>query len=82
MNVNLVLVRVRGMSGFASDVDVFMWTEEGHSRVICLPFSIPSFSRCPSPILHELTGEMQGGDIEIHREREPTLERTRSAGEV
>lgn len=24
---------------------------------------------------------MQGGDAELHREREPTLERTRSAGE-
>lgn len=40
-----------------------------------------SFSRCPSPILHERTGDIQGGDGEIHREREPTLERTRSAGE-
>ncbi|XP_053188514.1 signal-induced proliferation-associated 1-like protein 2 isoform X3 [Scomber japonicus] len=33
--------------------------------------------RCPSPILH--AGDIQGGDGEIHREREPTLERTRSA---
>lgn len=37
--------------------------------------------RCPSPILHEQAGDLQGGDGEIHREREPTLERTRSAGE-
>ncbi|KAJ4948193.1 hypothetical protein JOQ06_019730, partial [Pogonophryne albipinna] len=35
--------------------------------------------RCPSPILHEQAGDLQGGDGEIHREREPTLERTRSA---
>lgn len=69
------------MNCFAEDVDVFMWTEEGHFRIICLPFFIPPFSRCPSPILHERMGEMQGGDMEIHREREPTLERTRSAGE-
>uniref|UniRef100_H3D7D4 Signal induced proliferation associated 1 like 2 n=1 Tax=Tetraodon nigroviridis TaxID=99883 RepID=H3D7D4_TETNG len=34
---------------------------------------------CPSPILHERTGDIQGGDAELHREREPTLERTRSA---
>lgn len=40
-----------------------------------------SVSRCPSPILHERAGDMQGGDGEMHREREPTLERTRSAGE-
>lgn len=49
-------------------------------RYWCLFFN-PSLSRCPSPILHERTGEMQGGDMELHREREPTLERTRSAGE-
>lgn len=40
-----------------------------------------SFCRCPSPILHEHAGDIQGGDGEVHREREPTLERTRSAGE-
>jgi len=40
-----------------------------------------SLSRCPSPILHERAGDIQGGEGEIHREREPTLERTRSAGE-
>ncbi|MEQ2177952.1 hypothetical protein GOODEAATRI_009089, partial [Goodea atripinnis] len=34
---------------------------------------------CPSPILHERTGDIQGGDGEIRRDREPTLERTRSA---
>lgn len=52
---------------------VTSWTEK---RIHC-----PSFSRCPSPILHERAGDMQGGDGEIRREREPTLERTRSAGE-
>ncbi|XP_075875097.1 signal-induced proliferation-associated 1-like protein 2 isoform X2 [Nelusetta ayraudi] len=39
----------------------------------------PGYDGCPSPILHERTGDMQGGDGEMHREREPTLERTRSA---
>ncbi|XP_028278684.1 signal-induced proliferation-associated 1-like protein 2 isoform X3 [Parambassis ranga] len=39
----------------------------------------PSYDGCPSPILHERAGDIQGGDGEIHREREPTLERTRSA---
>ncbi|XP_031593429.1 signal-induced proliferation-associated 1-like protein 2 isoform X3 [Oreochromis aureus] len=39
----------------------------------------PGYDGCPSPILHERVGDMQGGDGEIHREREPTLERTRSA---
>ncbi|XP_023135223.1 signal-induced proliferation-associated 1-like protein 2 isoform X4 [Amphiprion ocellaris] len=39
----------------------------------------PGYDGCPSPILHERPGDMQGGDGEIHREREPTLERTRSA---
>ncbi|XP_045926347.1 signal-induced proliferation-associated 1-like protein 2 isoform X3 [Micropterus dolomieu] len=39
----------------------------------------PGYDGCPSPILHERAGDMQGGDGEIHREREPTLERTRSA---
>ncbi|XP_006807733.1 signal-induced proliferation-associated 1-like protein 2 isoform X3 [Neolamprologus brichardi] len=37
----------------------------------------PGYDGCPSPILHELVGDIQGGDGEIHRE--PTLERTRSA---
>ncbi|XP_062257062.1 signal-induced proliferation-associated 1-like protein 2 isoform X4 [Platichthys flesus] len=39
----------------------------------------PGYDGCPSPILHERAGDIQGGDGEIHREREPTLERTRSA---
>ncbi|XP_036980472.1 signal-induced proliferation-associated 1-like protein 2 isoform X4 [Acanthopagrus latus] len=39
----------------------------------------PGYDGCPSPILHERAGDMQGGDGEMHREREPTLERTRSA---
>ncbi|XP_026211145.1 signal-induced proliferation-associated 1-like protein 2 isoform X2 [Anabas testudineus] len=39
----------------------------------------PGYDGCPSPVLHERAGDMQGGDGEIHREREPTLERTRSA---
>ncbi|XP_029305162.1 signal-induced proliferation-associated 1-like protein 2 isoform X3 [Cottoperca gobio] len=39
----------------------------------------PGYDGCPSPILHEQTGDLQGGDGEIRREREPTLERTRSA---
>ncbi|XP_037637695.1 signal-induced proliferation-associated 1-like protein 2 isoform X4 [Sebastes umbrosus] len=39
----------------------------------------PGFDGCPSPTLHERAGDIQGGDGEIHREREPTLERTRSA---
>ncbi|XP_026164797.1 signal-induced proliferation-associated 1-like protein 2 isoform X2 [Mastacembelus armatus] len=39
----------------------------------------PGFDGCPSPVLHERAGDIQGGDGEIHREREPTLERTRSA---
>ncbi|XP_077960148.1 signal-induced proliferation-associated 1-like protein 2 isoform X4 [Gasterosteus aculeatus] len=39
----------------------------------------PGYDGCPSPILHERAGDMQGGDGEIRREREPTLERTRSA---
>ncbi|XP_069546165.1 signal-induced proliferation-associated 1-like protein 2 isoform X3 [Brachyistius frenatus] len=39
----------------------------------------PGYDGCPSPILHERPGDIQGGDGEIHREREPTLERTRSA---
>ncbi|KAM7409043.1 hypothetical protein PAMA_002653 [Pampus argenteus] len=39
----------------------------------------PGYEGCPSPILHERAGDIQGGDGEIHREREPTLERTRSA---
>ena len=37
-------------------------------------------SRCPSPVLHEHSGDIAGGDGG-GREREPTLERTRSAGE-
>lgn len=43
-----------------------------------------SFHRCHSPVLHERSAEAQGmlGDAEMMREREPTLERTRSAGEV
>ncbi|KAM4592151.1 signal-induced proliferation-associated 1-like protein 2 isoform 3-T4 [Odontesthes bonariensis] len=39
----------------------------------------PGYDGCPSPILHERAGDIQGGDGEIRREREPTLERTRSA---
>ncbi|KAM4599660.1 signal-induced proliferation-associated 1-like protein 2 isoform 4-T4 [Fundulus diaphanus] len=39
----------------------------------------PGYDGCPSPILHEGAGDIQGGDGEIRREREPTLERTRSA---
>ncbi|XP_077586338.1 signal-induced proliferation-associated 1-like protein 2 isoform X8 [Stigmatopora nigra] len=39
----------------------------------------PGYDGCPSPILHEHAGDIQGGDGDIHREREPTLERTRSA---
>ncbi|XP_043991485.1 signal-induced proliferation-associated 1-like protein 2 isoform X3 [Gambusia affinis] len=39
----------------------------------------PGYDGCPSPILHERAGDIQGGDGEICREREPTLERTRSA---
>ncbi|XP_068182639.1 signal-induced proliferation-associated 1-like protein 2 isoform X3 [Antennarius striatus] len=39
----------------------------------------PGYDRCPSPILHERPGDIQGGDGETHTEREPTLERTRSA---
>ncbi|XP_069394717.1 signal-induced proliferation-associated 1-like protein 2 isoform X4 [Paralichthys olivaceus] len=39
----------------------------------------PGYDGCPSPILHERAGDIQGGEGEIHREREPTLERTRSA---
>uniref|UniRef100_A0A8C6LN51 Signal induced proliferation associated 1 like 2 n=1 Tax=Nothobranchius furzeri TaxID=105023 RepID=A0A8C6LN51_NOTFU len=41
----------------------------------------PGYDGCPSPILHERVGDMQGGDGDIRRDREPTLERTRSAGE-
>ncbi|XP_041866103.1 signal-induced proliferation-associated 1-like protein 2 isoform X3 [Melanotaenia boesemani] len=39
----------------------------------------PGYDGCPSPILHERAGDIQGGDGEIRREREPTLERARSA---
>ncbi|XP_056147699.1 signal-induced proliferation-associated 1-like protein 2 isoform X2 [Lampris incognitus] len=39
----------------------------------------PGYDGCPSPVLHERSGEIQGGDGDSHREREPTLERTRSA---
>ncbi|XP_077469243.1 signal-induced proliferation-associated 1-like protein 2 isoform X3 [Stigmatopora argus] len=39
----------------------------------------PGYDGCPSPILHEHAGDIQGGEGDIHREREPTLERTRSA---
>nr|XP_015799429.2 signal-induced proliferation-associated 1-like protein 2 isoform X3 [Nothobranchius furzeri] len=39
----------------------------------------PGYDGCPSPILHEQVGDMQGGDGDIRRDREPTLERTRSA---
>lgn len=46
------------------------------SKIIRRLFS-SLFSRCPSPILQ---GDIQGGDGELHREREHTLERTRSAG--
>ncbi|KTG05905.1 hypothetical protein cypCar_00045187, partial [Cyprinus carpio] len=39
---------------------------------------------CQSPVLHERSAEAQGmlGDREMLREREPTLERTRSAGAI
>ncbi|XP_037127044.1 signal-induced proliferation-associated 1-like protein 2 isoform X4 [Syngnathus acus] len=39
----------------------------------------PGYDGCPSPILHEHGEDIQGGDGDMHREREPTLERTRSA---
>lgn len=39
----------------------------------------PGYDGCPSPILHEHAGDIQRGDGDMHREREPTLERTRSA---
>ncbi|KAM6956465.1 signal-induced proliferation-associated 1-like protein 2 isoform 2-T2 [Aplochiton taeniatus] len=39
----------------------------------------PGYDGCQSPVLHEHSGDMQGGDGDVHREREPTLERTRSA---
>ncbi|XP_073776422.1 signal-induced proliferation-associated 1-like protein 2 isoform X3 [Danio rerio] len=41
----------------------------------------PPYDGCPSPVLHERSAEAQGmmGDGEMLREREPTLERTRSA---
>ncbi|KAK2922074.1 signal-induced proliferation-associated 1-like protein 2 isoform X2 [Channa argus] len=39
----------------------------------------PGYDGCPSPVLLERAGDIQGVDGEIHREREPTLERTRSA---
>ncbi|XP_029926826.1 signal-induced proliferation-associated 1-like protein 2 isoform X3 [Myripristis murdjan] len=39
----------------------------------------PGYDGCPSPVLHERSGDIQGGEGESHREREPTLERTRSA---
>ncbi|XP_054885917.1 signal-induced proliferation-associated 1-like protein 2 isoform X6 [Poeciliopsis prolifica] len=39
----------------------------------------PGYDGCPSPILHERAGDIQGADGDIRREREPTLERTRSA---
>nr|XP_017214349.2 signal-induced proliferation-associated 1-like protein 2 isoform X3 [Danio rerio] len=41
----------------------------------------PPYDGCQSPVLHERSAEAQGmmGDGEMLREREPTLERTRSA---
>nr|XP_020453906.1 signal-induced proliferation-associated 1-like protein 2 isoform X4 [Monopterus albus] len=39
----------------------------------------PGYDGCSSPVLHERAGDIQGGDGEIPRKREPTLERTRSA---
>ncbi|XP_048059893.1 signal-induced proliferation-associated 1-like protein 2 isoform X3 [Megalobrama amblycephala] len=41
----------------------------------------PGYDGCQSPVLHERSAEAQGmlGDSEMLREREPTLERTRSA---
>ncbi|XP_034040399.1 signal-induced proliferation-associated 1-like protein 2 isoform X2 [Thalassophryne amazonica] len=39
----------------------------------------PGYDGCPSPILHECTGDILGGDGDIHRDRDSTLERTRSA---
>ncbi|XP_016104738.1 signal-induced proliferation-associated 1-like protein 2 [Sinocyclocheilus grahami] len=41
----------------------------------------PGYDGCQSPVLHECSAEAQGmlGDGEMLREREPTLERTRSA---
>ncbi|XP_051772627.1 signal-induced proliferation-associated 1-like protein 2 isoform X2 [Ctenopharyngodon idella] len=41
----------------------------------------PGYDGCQSPVLHERSAEAQGmlGDGEMLREREPTLERTRSA---
>ncbi|KAM9809760.1 signal-induced proliferation-associated 1-like protein 2 isoform X4 [Syngnathus typhle] len=39
----------------------------------------PGYDGCPSPILHEHGEDIQGDDGDMHREREPTLERTRSA---
>ncbi|KAG9338074.1 hypothetical protein JZ751_027150 [Albula glossodonta] len=40
------------------------------------------YEGCQSPVLHDRTGDGMGGhaDGEVLREREPTLERTRSAG--
>uniref|UniRef100_A0A8C7Z199 Signal induced proliferation associated 1 like 2 n=1 Tax=Oryzias sinensis TaxID=183150 RepID=A0A8C7Z199_9TELE len=39
----------------------------------------PVYDGCPSPVLHERAADMQGVDGELRRDREPTLERTRSA---
>uniref|UniRef100_A0A3B3CID6 Signal induced proliferation associated 1 like 2 n=1 Tax=Oryzias melastigma TaxID=30732 RepID=A0A3B3CID6_ORYME len=39
----------------------------------------PVYDGCPSPVLHERGADMQGADGELRRDREPTLERTRSA---
>ncbi|XP_078787670.1 signal-induced proliferation-associated 1-like protein 2 isoform X10 [Oryzias latipes] len=39
----------------------------------------PVYDGCPSPVLHERAADMQGADGELRRDREPTLERTRSA---
>uniref|UniRef100_A0A673CM75 Signal-induced proliferation-associated 1 like 2 n=1 Tax=Sphaeramia orbicularis TaxID=375764 RepID=A0A673CM75_9TELE len=38
----------------------------------------PGYDGCPSPILHERSGDIPV-DGDLHRDREPTLERTRSA---
>ncbi|KTF82731.1 hypothetical protein cypCar_00044104, partial [Cyprinus carpio] len=44
----------------------------------------PGYDGCQSPVLHERSAEAQGmlGDGEMLREREPTLERTRSSGAI
>lgn len=66
----------------AASVEAFLWrSSHNRPKIIYSLFSPLTFCRCPSPVLHERAGDIQGADGEIHREREPTLERTRSAGE-